>query len=75
MRFGRKRAVDVPQEDTDILVVVTMEDGRVIKGKTSPKMFQDAKFDLGRRNPRPDSLIYILTVIAHPADIKSIERG
>lgn len=76
MRLIRRKPLpDSDNNDSLIRVVVTMRDGRVIKGKCSEKEYADACYDLRRHNPRPDSNIYILTVIAHPADFTSIERG
>lgn len=58
----------------EIHVAITMTNGKVIKGRCLEREYADACYDFRRHNPRPDSLIYLLTVIAHPTDIKSIER-
>lgn len=72
--FRRKSLPDSSNIRSLLRVAVALESGRVVKGKCSEREYAEACYDLRRHSPRPDSLIYILTVIAHPVDIKSIER-
>lgn len=61
-------------EQGELRVRVTLTSGSVVEGICSEREYVEARYDLGRHSPRPDSRIYILNVIAHPADIENIER-
>lgn len=75
MRISRRKPLpDSDNNDSPVRVVVTLADGRVVKGKCSEREYAEACYDLRRHSPDPDSRVYILTIIAHPSDIKSIEE-
>lgn len=72
--FRRKKPLIIDNTPSPIKVRIVMNDGRTVVCKVSERDFADARYDLGRRNPNPDSLIYIGSIIGHVSDFSKIER-
>lgn len=72
--FWRKaKLIKEAQETPEVKIRVTLTNGRVVTGTCYERDYVLAQDQLSWPNPKPDSMVYILSVIAHVSDFKSIE--
>lgn len=73
MFWHKAKGIKEAQETPEVKIRVTLTNGKVVTGTCYERDYVLAKDQLGWVNPKPDSLIYILNVIAHVSEFKSIE--
>ena len=70
MLFKKK----APQDSEEIMVMVELWSGKVVRGKCTVADFEDAKADWLKLPTNENDRVFILTIIAHPKEIKRLER-